>query len=1021
MPVAIERSNNTVLPWFNSAARRAAERDRAAHGSDGFVLPHGPFRNIFSAVRDGLARRAEWAHPAEDVFASDTLLTLNCPVFADPEFLGCDFEGYQPPRPALSRECIEVRDKIVEGYQRKVASFQLLGKGLKEHLEATSRERVRALREGNETEYLRLLRAERTARFEDMVDETERILQSLARRVATTTRGRTEEVIDQLEGRREGYREEVTLPTPQCFARAKGRLKAYQLAGVQWLYDLHSRGLSGILADEMGLGKTVQAIALLAHLLEQHDVPGPHLVIAPLSTLPNWETEIKRWSGDAFDVVLYHGSYEERMELMEVVADGEFDILLCQYSLIQDSRCASELAVLRSIPWETVVVDEGHRLKNPASAFSRNIRSLTSNYRLLLTGTPLQNDVRELWALLNFLLPTVFDPSADFSEWFSKGGDEGEEEHLILARRLHKVLRPFMLRREKADVLADLPPRTEHYITVPLTPLQLSLYNQARQHGVIGYDCNGDRSSHFVGGASLFMALRKVCLHPFLLWPGSGTLFTYSLAVDDPAESLYNSLLVKASGKAAILTSMLAKLRATHHKVLVFSQFATMLDIIEDILVAKGWGSLYHRIDGTVAVQSRQNSIDDFNNPDSDCFVFLLTTKAGGQGLNLQMADTVIIYDVDWNPQQDLQAMARAHRVGQERAVRVYFLMTAAPVEQHMAKVIKDKLLTEALNIRAGRYNQTSTTTERDKIIRDILSVECSGGGGDVMASDEDLVRVLARDDSEAELMRGVGPPEIVDTTPLLPPEFFEAQSWAVAERERREALREGRLEGYGYGCRVPRKRAGYESSSSSDPPKRAGKRTRIEKKDNKGSERDRELKGVPQNGMKKVVLEDDASLPCGTAERKGATGCVKKMTVLDDDDSTPTSTQSPSNGTVDPSSSKTSLQAVETPTAQCTEQCQVTTEEGKMVVTLPTASKGQCPQCTYTTRDRSTMRSHLREAHKVTAVVRYALRTVHEPVTMLRANPRCPFCNVKLTTRVAAHFRDAHKLKATVTWLADR
>uniref|UniRef100_A0A6P6Y4G1 Chromatin structure-remodeling complex subunit snf21-like n=1 Tax=Dermatophagoides pteronyssinus TaxID=6956 RepID=A0A6P6Y4G1_DERPT len=390
----------------------------------------------------------------------------------------------------------------------------------------------------------------------------------------------------------------------------------YQLKGLEFLVNLYNRRLSCILADEMGLGKTIQTIAFLAYLLEFKRNCGPHLIVVPLSTLPNWANEMQKWCA-TLRVLQYRGSKEERRSLNLLVARGRFNVLLTTFEYLLRER--SSLAKLN---WKLVIVDEGHRMKNSSSKFHSTLSEFRSTHRLLLTGTPLQNNLSELWSLLNFLMPLTFNSNEDFERWFEEPFKDqlvdrdyvsmNEEEKMVIINRLHLVLRPFLLRRVKADVLADLP-----------------------------------RKREFID-------------------------------------------LLRTSGKVECLDRMLPKLLKFNHKVLIFSQMTNVMDILTDYLKLRGFKFL--RLDGSMSMQARQERMDGFNAPNGDVNIFILSTRAGGLGLNLQTADTVILFDSDWNPHADLQAQARAHRVGQKHEVRVFRFVTLSPVEESILSKANFKL-----------------------------------------------------------------------------------------------------------------------------------------------------------------------------------------------------------------------------------------------------------------------------------------------------------------------------------------
>ncbi|KAJ9474684.1 putative ATP-dependent helicase IRC5 [Pseudozyma hubeiensis] len=648
------------------------------------------------------------------------------------------------------------------------------------------------------------------------------------------------------------------------------KMREYQLDGLEWLISLYENGLNGILADEMGLGKTLQTISFLAHLREK-GVWGPFLVVAPLSTINNWVLEFERFTPD-IPAIMYHGDPEVRRELrdrrLRMPRDKErqkdFPIVVTSYELIIRDR-----KWLANYPWKFIVVDEGHRLKNLNCRLIRELKTYRSANRLILSGTPLHNNLAELWSLLNFILPDIFYDLATFETWFDFSDIHDEQgQSRILSKenssqvitQLHEILKPFLLRRLKNDVETDLPPKKEYLLYAPLTELQKELYNSVvngeirrwllerktglpwpqiqeilddpdgintasssvpttrvpsadhsrnqsphpwavankrkNVHANLNVDdeeqdstptkrgrgrprksepIKSSRSSsadfHIVeddetaSGAStprkqtnrrakrgvnyqvdemtdnhyfdklekelnagpkqlsaaqaerqgklfsireaqkqiknmhlenIVMQARKICNHPFLFdWPidmDSGTL-------------VVNKDLINASGKMLMLNRLLDELFHRGHKVLIFSQFTTMLDIIEE------WANEFKglrtcRIDGTTPQDERRAQMKSFNEdkgPDA-CNLFLLSTRAGGLGINLVAADTVIFYDSDWNPQMDLQAQDRVHRIGQTRPCLIFRLVSASTVEERILKRAGNKRKLEALVIQQGKF-----------------------------------------------------------------------------------------------------------------------------------------------------------------------------------------------------------------------------------------------------------------------------------------------------------------------------
>ncbi|KAI7868291.1 SNF2 family N-terminal domain-containing protein [Spinellus fusiger] len=606
-----------------------------------------------------------------------------------------------------------------------------------------------------------------------------------------------------------------------------GILRDYQLAGVEWLTSLWENGLNGILADEMGLGKTLQTISFIAHL-KAMNVSGPYLIVTPLSTLANWVNEFKRFTPQ-IPVLLYHGTKEERQHIINRKISKkketafDFPIIVTSYEIIMNDR-----KYLQRYNWKYIVVDEGHRIKNLNCKLIKELKAYSSANRLLLTGTPLQNNLAELWSLLNFLLPDIFDDLEIFQSWFDfsdinqKSGQDRimrEEEEDNIVSSLHTILRPFLLRRLKADVEHSLPKKKEYLLYAPLTKPQKELYDAILKRDLRDYlihrkvniddeektesestakeEVNGPRHSgrhsktlnykeqsdkeffsqkasieteitteailqagkkHAVAVATkqvngmhlqnLVMQLRKVCNHPFLFdWPVDPKTNTHVL----------NNELAAQSGKVLLLDRLLTALFERNHKVLIFSQMTKMLDILEDWATGlKGWPIC--RLDGSVSQESRRQQIETFNKPESEVKLFLLSTRAGGLGINLTAADTVIIFDSDWNPQMDLQAQDRVHRIGQTKPVLIYRFVTGNTVEDKMLEKATAKRRLEKLVIHKGKFKSPATglpssKKEQENTVRELADILASEDGqqvqivsqGDKVISDKDLEMLLDR------------------------------------------------------------------------------------------------------------------------------------------------------------------------------------------------------------------------------------------------------------------------------------
>uniref|UniRef100_A0A914C339 Uncharacterized protein n=1 Tax=Acrobeloides nanus TaxID=290746 RepID=A0A914C339_9BILA len=501
---------------------------------------------------------------------------------------------------------------------------------------------------------------------------------------------------------------------PSFVQEVGGRLHPYQLEGLNWLRHCWSQHIDAILADEMGLGKTIQTLTFLYSLMKEGHCKGPFLVAAPLSTLINWEREAEFWAPD-FYVVTYAGDKDSRTVIREhefsfvegAIRGGnkvsrlrtdqgiKFHVLLTSYELINIDR-----AILASIDWACLVVDEAHRLKNNQSLFFRTLREYKIAYRLLLTGTPLQNNLEELFHLLNFLSPERFCDLETFTREFAEISKEDQ------IQKLHSLLGPHMLRRLKADVLTGMPSKSELIVRVELTPMQKKYYRNILTRNFEALSVKGGRS--MMSLINILMELKKCCNHPYL-FPKA------SIEAPKLKNGAYEgTAMIKASGKFILMQKMLRKLYEGKHRVLVFSQMTKLLDILEDFCEHEQYK--YERIDGSITGQARQDSIDRFNSPSAQQFIFLLSTRAGGLGINLATADTVIIYDSDWNPHNDIQAFSRAHRIGQQNKVMIYRFVTRNSIEERITTVAKKKMLLTHLVVRAGLGGQKGPSMSKNEL-----------------------------------------------------------------------------------------------------------------------------------------------------------------------------------------------------------------------------------------------------------------------------------------------------------------
>ncbi|OAF71810.1 hypothetical protein A3Q56_00430 [Intoshia linei] len=573
-----------------------------------------------------------------------------------------------------------------------------------------------------------------------------------------------------------------------------GTLKLYQVSGLEWLVSLYNNKLNGILADEMGLGKTIQTIALISYLIEIKSNYGPYLIIVPLSTLSNWDFELQKWA-PSVQRIIYKGSPAARRALQATLRSSRFNVLLTTYDYVMRDR-----AVLAKYKWKYMIIDEGHRMKNHHCKLTQVLNTYyTAVNRLLLTGTPLQNNLPELWALLTFLLPSIFKSCATFEQWFNapfastfEKVELNQEETLLIIRRLHKVLRPFLLRRLKKEVESQLPEKVEYVVKCDMSGIQKVIYRHMQKRGIMLTD-DTDKSKKGINGSralmNTIMQLRKICNHPFLYQHIEEALTKFAnipMGVESP-------LIFRSAGKFELMDRILPKLKATNHKVLLFCQMTNLMTILEDYFLYKGYS--YLRLDGSTKADDRGELLTQFNSPDSDYFIFLLSTRAGGLGLNLQTADTVIIFDSDWNPHQDLQAQDRAHRIGQTNEVRVLRLMTINSVEEKILAAARFKLNLDEKVIQAGMFDQKSTNAERKQFLTQILTAdELDGEEECEVPDDETINQMLSRTEEEFEICQKIDDHRIMlekqegqYTSRLV--EISEIPSWLLKNDEEVEKM----------------------------------------------------------------------------------------------------------------------------------------------------------------------------------------------------------------------------------------
>ena len=469
-------------------------------------------------------------------------------------------------------------------------------------------------------------------------------------------------------------------------------MRNYQIEGLDWMAQLVRNNMNGILADEMGLGKTLQSISLLALAKERgwkKVSEYPHLVVCPKSTITNWESEIRKFC-PTFTPVVVLGTAEERAAVLsENFSWNSNHVIITSFDV-----CRIEISAFRRVQFGIFILDEAHRIKNEESILSSVVREIKTVRVILLTGTPLQNDFRELWSILNFIMPKIFHSATEFDQVFQSLIRSGEVDHVVAT--LHRILKPFMLRRLKADVARDLPEKKELYVYTKLTPLQKQLYKEIvlKNADTIGGDISRLPKVRLV---NTLMQLRKCCNHPYL-FPG--------IEPGPPFED--GPHLVSNSGKLMVLDKLLQKILHSNrsndisgnNQVLIFSQMTKMLDILDDYCRYRKIG--HCRIDGSTQSVDRQAMIDEFSRPGTDKRIFLLSTRAGGLGINLTSANFVFIFDADFNPQSDLQAIDRAHRIGQIRPVTVYRFVSEKTVEEKIIERAARKMLIDKLVIQSS-------------------------------------------------------------------------------------------------------------------------------------------------------------------------------------------------------------------------------------------------------------------------------------------------------------------------------
>lgn len=617
------------------------------------------------------------------------------------------------------------RRKLLKQLAEECSAFApLLRRQAAELRASAAQKRFELFKAGDMEAYNAMINGSKQCRLQEIMEETERIMADLN---IPVLRGLGEVI------------------QPRCMHGIT--LMPHQLQGLQWLSNIVDNRMSGILADDMGLGKTAQVLALFAHMAEKLGEPGPHLVLVPRSTIVHWATEINSWL-PTFTCHVFLGNQDSRW-LAEQAEN--YNIVLATVGVVRNN--ASSLA---RVGWSLIVVDEGHQLKNFKTKSNRAVRTLPCKYRLLLTGTPIQNSLRELWSLLSFVAPDAFGCLDDFERWFAlppppklcliDGEEEkyrfasheqkllSEEQELLIIQRLHKVLQPFLLRRTKSTILPSLPEKRQETIWVPITRWQQELYEDAVCQNVS------------------LMTLRMILNHPY-----------HTIDGDLPEIGSEDDRLVCASGKFEFLDRTIPRMTSFGHKCLIFSQFTSTLDLIQLMLSSRG--VTHARLDGSMSMQGRHRAVNKFQN-ELDCSVMLLSTRAGGVGLNLQAADTVILFDTDWNPQIDLQAMDRVHRIGQTKPVLVIRLATTTLLDRGILDRAERKLDMEKKVLASGMFSGVG---------------EANGG---ISAAENTSLRSLIEVGRRSKCMEGKEPTPLEDINRLFARSVQERVAFDMADEK---------------------------------------------------------------------------------------------------------------------------------------------------------------------------------------------------------------------------------------------
>ncbi len=436
---------------------------------------------------------------------------------------------------------------------------------------------------------------------------------------------------------------------PELPSTLQAELRVYQREGYEWLARLAHWGVGGCLADDMGLGKTIQSLAIILKLAAN----GPSLVVAPTSVSTNWQSEVTRFTPTIN--IKFLSSKDREKSISEL---GKFDLLITTYTLLQQ-----ESELLATVKWQAIILDEAQAIKNSATKRSRAAMSLQAQFKLITTGTPIENHLGELWNLFHFINPGLLGSLNSFNERFAVPIERYQDREAKL--KLKKLIRPFLLRRIKSQVLEELPSRTEVTLEVELSSEEAHFYEALRQNAIDMLEGSREKKGRHLQILTEIMKLRQACCNPRLL----------------------DANTTVESSKLKVFASVIEELLSSRHKALVFSQFIGHLKIIREYLDAQGIS--YQYLDGSTSTKQRKIRVDAFQDGQGD--LFLISLKAGGLGLNLTAADYVIHMDPWWNPAIEDQASDRAHRIGQTRPVTIYRLVCKNTIEEKIVKLHQEK------------------------------------------------------------------------------------------------------------------------------------------------------------------------------------------------------------------------------------------------------------------------------------------------------------------------------------------